>query len=60
MFCMLLFIGPAVDLFTLKMMQIPDDVKAVHNLAEKGYQDKGTQALIVQYEDTNNKEPKTI
>lgn len=30
------------------------------SLSEKGYQDKGTQALIVQYEDSNYKEPKTI
>lgn len=30
------------------------------SLSEKGYQDKGTQALIVQYEDNNYKEPKTI
>lgn len=30
------------------------------SLAEKGYQDKGTHALIIQYEDNNAKEPKTL
>ncbi|MFD1031150.1 NAD(P)-dependent oxidoreductase [Metaplanococcus flavidus] len=30
------------------------------SLAERGYEDKGTQALIVQYEDSNLKEPKTF
>ncbi|WP_422123679.1 NAD(P)-dependent oxidoreductase [Planococcus sp. X10-3] len=30
------------------------------SLAEKGYENKGTQALIVQYEDNNFKEPKTF
>lgn len=29
------------------------------SLSEKGFEDKGTQALIVQYEDDNFKEPKT-
>ncbi|TAA72157.1 NAD(P)-dependent oxidoreductase [Planococcus salinarum] len=43
------------------------DLPALHlslslfeSLAEKGYEDKGTQALIVQYEDNNFKEPKTV
>lgn len=35
-------------------------LRLFESLSEKGYQDKGTQALIVQYEDKNYKEPKTL
>lgn len=48
------------DLMGLDLPALRLSLRLFENLAEKGYQDKGTQALIVQYEDTNNKEPKTI
>lgn len=48
------------DLMGLDLPALCLSLRLFENLAEKGYQDKGTQALIVQYEDTNNKEPKTI
>ncbi|WP_341202094.1 NAD(P)-dependent oxidoreductase [Planomicrobium okeanokoites] len=48
------------DLMGLDLPALRLSLRLFENLAEKGYQDKGTQALIVQYEDTNNKETKTI
>ncbi|XKE93758.1 NAD(P)-dependent oxidoreductase [Metaplanococcus flavidus] len=48
------------DLMGLDLPALRLSLRLFENLAENGYQDKGTQALIVQYEDTNNKEPKTI
>lgn len=48
------------DLMGLDLPALCLSLRLFENLAEKGYQDQGTQALIVQYEDTNNKEPKTI
>ncbi|WP_084244826.1 NAD(P)-dependent oxidoreductase [Planomicrobium okeanokoites] len=48
------------ELMGLDLPALRLSLRLFENLAEKGYQDKGTQALIVQYEDTNNKEPKTI
>ncbi|RLQ92927.1 NAD(P)-dependent oxidoreductase [Planomicrobium sp. Y74] len=44
----------------LELPALQLSLRLFESLSEKGYQDKGTQALIVQYEDSNYKEPKTI
>lgn len=44
----------------LELPALQLSLRLFESLSEKGYQDKGTQALIVQYEDNNYKEPKTI
>lgn len=48
------------ELMGLELPALRLSLSLFENLAEKGYEDKGTQALIVQYEDNNYKEPKTI
>lgn len=47
------------ELMGLELPGLQLSLRLFESLAEKGYQDKGTQALIVQYEDNNNTEPKT-
>lgn len=48
------------ELMGLELPALRLSLSLFESLAEKGYEDKGTQALIVQYEDNNYKEPKTI
>lgn len=48
------------ELLGLELPALKLSLGLFERLAEKGYQDKGTQALIVQYENNNYKEPKTV
>lgn len=48
------------ELMGLELPALRLSLSLFESLAEKGYEDKGTQALIVQYEDNNFKEPKTV
>lgn len=48
------------DRMGLELPGLSLSLSLFEKLADKGYQDKGTQALIVQYEDRNHKEPQTF
>lgn len=48
------------ELMGLELPGLRLSLSQFESLAEKGYEDKGTQALIVEYEDKNFKEPKTV
>ncbi len=48
------------EMMGLELPGLKLSLELFESLAQKGYGDKGTQALIVQYEDDNYKEPKTI
>lgn len=48
------------ELMGLELPALRLSLELFENLEDKGYGDKGTQALIVQYEDINFKEPKTF
>lgn len=48
------------EMMELELPGLKLSLELFESLAQNGYGDKGTQALIVQYEDNNYKEPKTI